>query len=180
MFIKHSLNVIFGIAFLFSGLVFASQDKRLFCTSAETWVASITQATLQNESDATRKKFHKEVDHKKTRVSLIASEQTGTWLELDDYSREKKPDDELYRQVHLIEWFLKDGSPFMRVVAVNDASRAECSMYGPEIYVIDRKIKGCDYPSCTGETGSCNNEETNRQCTDFTPYFERPEYKVTH
>jgi hypothetical protein len=88
------------------------------CDGPENWAAGITQATLKNAGLLN----NGEIDFTKTRVIRIASEKVGK---------------DLYRQVHRII-FARTAGRTIEVIAVNDASGAECSASGVEIFVIGR------------------------------------------
>jgi hypothetical protein len=88
------------------------------CDGPENWAAGMTQATLKNAGLLD----NSEIDFTKTRVIRIASEKIGK---------------DLYRQVHRII-FTRSAGGTIEVIAVNDASHAECSASGVEIFLIDR------------------------------------------
>ena len=65
----------------------------------------------------------------KTKSILIASE---------------KINKNLYKDVHLITFFLKNNTT-IKVIAINNSSPEECSMSDVDIYLIKSKISGHEY-----------------------------------
>ncbi len=86
------------------------------CDGPGNWAASMSQATLKNAGVAD----YGTIDFSKTRVIRIASEKIGK---------------DLYRQVHRIIHTKTSGST-LEVIAVNDASHAERSASGVEVFLV--------------------------------------------
>jgi hypothetical protein len=86
------------------------------CDGPENWAAGMTQTTLKNAGLLNPG----EIDFSRTQVIRIASEKIGK---------------DLYRQVHRII-FTKTAGGTIEVIAVNDASHAECSASGVEIFLV--------------------------------------------
>jgi hypothetical protein len=96
----------------------AAQAASPQCDGPENWAAGMTQATLKNAGLIN----YSEIDFSKTKVMRIASEKIGK---------------DLYRQVHRIIYTKTSGGT-LEVIAVNDASHAECSESGVEIFLVGR------------------------------------------
>ena len=86
------------------------------CDGPNNWAPSMAHATLKNAGIIDNSK----VDFERTKVVRLASEKIGG---------------DLYRQVHLVTFVLKDGSE-IEAVTVNDASNDECSMSGVEVMLV--------------------------------------------
>lgn len=67
-------------------------------------------------------------DFSKTKTTLLASEFIGK---------------DLYRQVHRIV-FVKKSKEQIEVIAINNASKEECSMSGVEVFVISNHLGAID------------------------------------
>ena len=113
-----------GSAIVLLAAALASGQPELGCSSPERWAAKITYGHLKNAGLVTPDG----VDFSKTKVELLAQQTIG---------------EDLYRQVHEIQFTLKSGA-VVRAIAINDASSEECSMGSVKVWVIS-KVAG-SYP----------------------------------
>ena len=90
------------------------------CTGADRYPASMAFVHLKNAGMTDNDK----IDFTRTTVKRLASERVGK---------------DLYRQVHLVRFTEVSGGT-LEVIAVNDASSAECSRSGVEAYVVARTL----------------------------------------
>lgn len=86
------------------------------CSSPDGYAASMAFAYLKNAGLTTNEK----IDWNKTKVTELAHQKVGK---------------DLYKQVHLVIYTEKDGKQFA-IIAVNNASSEECSMDGPDLYLV--------------------------------------------
>ena len=98
----------------------SAQAKEPDCSKPDNWAGSMAFVNLKNAGLAT----NSEIDFTKTKVVKIASEKIGK---------------NLYRQVHLVD-FQKMSGQHLKVVAVNDASKEECSVTGVDVFVIEKQL----------------------------------------
>jgi hypothetical protein len=104
---------------LFLGLLFTpilTMADNPNCSGPDNYAASMVFVYLKNAGLTTNEK----IDWSKTKVTEIAHQQVGK---------------DLYKQVHLVIYTELSGKQFA-VIAVNDASSEECSMDGPDLYLI--------------------------------------------
>lgn len=92
------------------------------CAGVERWATKMAFVHLKN---AGLTDSHS-VIWEKTETRRLASEQIGT---------------DLYRQVHRVTFTDSSGAK-IEVITVNDASNAECSMTGVDVYVVSRHLGG--------------------------------------
>jgi len=98
----------------------ASVEQRVpDCTSPEAWPASMAYVTAKNAGLLSPDT----VDTSRTRVTRLASETLA---------------DGTFQQVHLVTFFLRDGSR-QGVVAVGRVSREECSFGETQNYFLQRQ-----------------------------------------
>ncbi len=88
------------------------------CGGPGNWAASMVFVRLKNAGIVD----NEDVDFTKTQVVRIASQRVGK---------------DLYRQVHRVTYFKRTGEA-IEAIAVNDASHAECSASGVEIFLVGR------------------------------------------
>jgi hypothetical protein len=92
------------------------------CAGVDGWATAMAFVHLKNagvtDNDA--------IDFTKTRTERLASEKIGK---------------DIYRQIHHIFFTEKSGS-VIEVITSNDASNAECSMSGVDVFVISRHLGG--------------------------------------
>ena len=90
------------------------------CGGPNHWPAAMVFVAMKNAKIVT----NDQIDFSRTRVTRIASEKIG-------------PD--LWRQVHLVQYFRRDGSA-LEAIAVSDSSQEECSMGEVQTFVISEKL----------------------------------------
>jgi hypothetical protein len=90
------------------------------CGGPNGWPAAMVFVAMKNANIVT----NDQIDFSRTRVTRIASEKIG-------------PD--LWRQVHLVQYFRRDGSA-LEAIAVSDSSQEECSMGDVKTFVISAKL----------------------------------------
>src|SRR5512133_2420559 len=90
------------------------------CTGVERWPASMAFVHLKNAGLTNNERL----DFSKTRVVRLTSEKIGR---------------DLYRQVHHVQFTEKAGTR-IETITVSDASSAECSMSGVDVYVVARHL----------------------------------------
>ena len=90
------------------------------CDGPFGWAATMAFVTLKNAELVE----NSEVDFTATRVVRLASERVGK---------------DLYRQVHRII-FTKQYGPQIEVITVNNASHAECSESGVQVFLVSRSF----------------------------------------
>jgi hypothetical protein len=86
------------------------------CAAPGGWAASMVFVRLRNAGIVD----NYDVDFTKTKVARIAPQQIGK---------------DRYRQVHRVTYFRRTGET-IEAITVNDASHAECSETGVEIFVV--------------------------------------------
>ena len=90
------------------------------CGGPNNWPAAMVFVAMKNAKIVT----NDQIDFSRTRVTRIASEKIG-------------PD--LWRQVHLVQYFRRDGSA-LEAIAVSDSSQKECSMGDVKTFLISAKL----------------------------------------
>lgn len=90
------------------------------CARPERWAASMAQTHLKNAGILK----NEEIDFTKTRVDLLASEETKKGI---------------YHQVQKITFFKKDRKKIVAITE-NDASAQECSEGVVTVYVVERTL----------------------------------------
>lgn len=90
------------------------------CTGVERWPAKMAFVHLKNAGIVDNGR----IDFTKTSVVRLASEKVGK---------------DLYRQVHRILFIGKSGTR-TEVITVSEASHAECSMGGVDVFVVARHL----------------------------------------
>jgi hypothetical protein len=90
------------------------------CDGPNNWPAANTFAQMKN-SGLIKNNL---ADFKLTKVERIASEKIGK---------------DLWKQVHLVKYFRKDGS-VLKAIAVANASLEECSMSDVKIYIVSGEL----------------------------------------
>src|SRR5215475_8016598 len=90
------------------------------CGGPNHWPAAMVFAAMKNAKIVT----NDQIDFNRTQATRIASEKIG-------------PD--LWRQVHLVRYFRRDGSA-LEAIAVSDSSQEECSMGDVQTFVISEKV----------------------------------------
>ena len=90
------------------------------CGGPNHWPAAMVFVAMKNAKIVT----NDQIDFSRTQATRIASEKIG-------------PD--LWRQVHLVRYFRRDGSA-LEVIAVSDSSQEECSMGDVQTFVISEKL----------------------------------------
>lgn len=86
------------------------------CSAPDNYAASVVFGYLKNNGLTTNNK----IDWNRTKVTELAHQKIGK---------------DLYKQVHLVIYMEKSGKKFA-VIAINDASSQECSMTGPDLYLV--------------------------------------------
>jgi hypothetical protein len=110
----RALSIAATLSATLSGFSAAHADPD--CAGPGRWPASMTFAHLKNARVLT----NDDVDFSRTASTLIASQKIGA---------------DLYRQVFLVKYYLKDGRS-ESAIAVSDASNEECSMSDVKVYRI--------------------------------------------
>ena len=93
-----------------------AQSLEIDCTGTNAWPTAMAHTKIMNNNGLNSDDFI----YEKTKVERIASEKM-----LGD----------LYKQVHKVTFFLKNGKKF-EVITVNTASGRECSMSDVAVFVI--------------------------------------------
>lgn len=91
------------------------------CTGPDSYPASAAYVMLKNRDILDMQRFNGD----KTKVTRLASEQSG---------------EDLYVQIHLVEFFGQNGEPLASVIVDNEVSSEECSVNGIGLYLIDRTL----------------------------------------
>jgi hypothetical protein len=84
------------------------------------WPTNMAQATLKNAGLLN----YEEMDFTKTKTVRLASESLGKGL---------------WHQVYLVTFFKRSGEEVQAVV-VHDASKEECSMTEPQVFVVSKRL----------------------------------------
>jgi hypothetical protein len=113
-------KLLFALLFIGSG----AQANDSYCSSIHSFATSTAYVVLKNSGAVSPKN----IDYDKTKTVLLSTQ---------------KISDDLYKEIHHITFFKKDGET-IEVITVNDTSSEECSMSGVDIYLIDKKISN-DY-----------------------------------
>ena len=90
------------------------------CGGPNHWPAAMVFVAMKNANIVT----NDQLDFSRTQATRIASEKIGR---------------DLWRQVHLVRYFRKDGSA-LEAIAVSDSSQEECSMGDVQTFVISEKL----------------------------------------
>jgi hypothetical protein len=90
------------------------------CTGRDAYPSAITFVYLKNSGLVD----NESTDFSRTKVSRLTSEQIGN---------------DLYRQVHFIQYFRKSGEEVDAIV-INEASSEECSMSGADVYAVSKQL----------------------------------------
>lgn len=91
------------------------------CAHPEGWPASVAFGFLRDDSQIDTGR----IDGNKTKVTRLASEQTG---------------EDAFVQIHLVQFFGQDSEPVVRVITVNEAASDECSLSSVDVYVVTEKM----------------------------------------
>lgn len=94
------------------------------CSGIKGWATTMAFVHLKNAGLIS----NDDSDFSKTKTTLLASEFIGK---------------DLYRQVHRIV-FVKKSKEQIEVIAINNASKEECSMSGVEVFVISNHLGAID------------------------------------
>jgi len=86
------------------------------CSGPDNYAASMAFVQLKNSGLTTNDK----IDWSKTKVTELAHQKIGK---------------DLYKQVNLVIYTEKTGKKFA-IIAINNASSEECSMTGPDLYLV--------------------------------------------
>jgi hypothetical protein len=92
------------------------------CAGVDSWATQMAFVHLKNAGITD----NNAIDFTKTRTERLASEKTGK---------------DVYRQIHHISFTEKSGN-VIEVITSNNASNAECSMSGVDVFVISRHLGG--------------------------------------
>ena len=91
-----------------------------YCSSIHAFATSTAYVVLKNQNLV----GPENIEYDKTKTVLLSSQKIG---------------DDLYKEIHHITFFRKDGKT-VEVITLNDTSSEECSMSGVDVYLIDKKI----------------------------------------
>ena len=118
--VKLSIKRLFFLALItFTVTSYAASPN---CSGVDNWAARMSFVHLKNAGFLNSQN----IDLKKTKVELIVSKEVSKGL---------------YRQIHLVTFEKKSGE-VIKVITINDASIAECSMSAVNVYVISERLGG--------------------------------------
>jgi hypothetical protein len=115
--VRNSLSVIFLVIL---GSPLPALAKSPDCAGVDRWATQMAFVHLKNSGITN----NSALDLTKTKTERLASEKIGN---------------DLYRQIHHISFTEKSGN-VIEVITSNDASNAECSMSGVDVFVISRHL----------------------------------------
>ena len=117
--VRDSLLLIFLVTF---GSPLPAPAKSPDCAGVNGWATQMALVHLKNAGIADTNAL----DLTKIKTKRLASEKIGK---------------DLYRQIHHISLTEKSGN-VIEVITSNDASNAECSMSGVDVFIISRHLGG--------------------------------------
>ena len=110
----------FGPYALLVCLATNSEAKEPDCASVEGWATTVAFVHLKNAGLTN----NESLDFTKTKTTRLASQKIGK---------------DLYRQIHYVVFTEKSGRT-IEAITSNDASNAECSMSGVQVFVVSQRL----------------------------------------